>query len=285
MAQLRARLAEVGEASAAAAADTAKELTAVVGKLGKARASARCTREHASSRNARPVAFRSTLTALRLCRHARRLTSTFRSTWRAPGGSGPSTKARCSRCVPCTPASPRRRPTDAPARLRSPGHRATPVPRRPLRRRRAVLLRNRRGGAGGAQGACAPRVVAAAYSALSPPAQAPFAEMHAIVAALRAHDVQPALDWARDNREALSRAAEAGTGSSMEWQLHRLRFLTLLRQVRAVGSVHARGALLTSDLHAQENRTAALKYARENFGRFSAGAQVRSCVRPTMPPC
>ena len=100
VAQLRARLAEVGEASAAAAADTAKELTAVVGKLGKARASARCTREHASSRNARPVAFRSTLTALRLCRHARRLTSTFRSTWRAPGGSGPSTKARCSRCVP-----------------------------------------------------------------------------------------------------------------------------------------------------------------------------------------
>jgi len=57
--------------------------------------------------------------------------------------------------------------------------------------------------------------------------------MHAIVAALRAHDVQPALDWARDNREALSRAAEAGTGSSVEWQLHRLRFLTLLRQVRA----------------------------------------------------
>ena len=57
--------------------------------------------------------------------------------------------------------------------------------------------------------------------------------MHAIVAALRAHDVQPALEWARTNREALSRAAEAGAGSSMEWQLHRLRFLTLLRQVRA----------------------------------------------------
>lgn len=66
------------------------------------------------------------------------------------------------------------------------------------------------------------------------PWQAPFAEMHAVVAALRAHDVQPALDWARANREALSRAAEAGAGGGVEWQLHRLRFLTLLRQVRQV---------------------------------------------------
>ena len=68
--------------------------------------------------------------------------------------------------------------------------------------------------------------------------------MHAIVAALRAHDVQPALDWARDNREALSRAAEAGTGGGMEWQLHRLRFLTLLRQVRAGKRARAEGVRL-----------------------------------------
>jgi len=68
--------------------------------------------------------------------------------------------------------------------------------------------------------------------------------MHAVVAALRAHDVQPALEWARANREALSRAAEAGGGGGVEWQLHRLRFLTLLRQARE-GLVCACGACLT----------------------------------------
>ena len=68
--------------------------------------------------------------------------------------------------------------------------------------------------------------------------------MHAVVAALRAHDVQPALEWARANREALSRAAEAGGGGGVEWQLHRLRFLTLLRQARK-GRACAHGARLT----------------------------------------
>ena len=104
--------------------------------------------------------------------------------------------------------------------------------------------------------------------------------MHAIVAALRAHDVQPALDWARDKREALSRAAEAGAGSSTEWQLHRLRFLTLLRQARAGAAGLRVGSVADPEPRTQENRTAALQYARENFGRFSAGAQVRTRLRP-----
>jgi hypothetical protein len=68
--------------------------------------------------------------------------------------------------------------------------------------------------------------------------------MHAVVAALRAHDVEAALEWARANREALSRAAEAGAGGGVEWQLHRLRFLTLLRQARE-GRACAHGTRLT----------------------------------------
>jgi hypothetical protein len=97
--------------------------------------------------------------------------------------------------------------------------------------------------------------------------------MHAVVAALRAHDVQPALEWARANREALSRAAEAGGGGGVEWQLHRLRFLTLLRQARQGPCLRVWGV---PDDSAQEGRAAALQYAREHFGRFTGAAQVRS---------
>ena len=61
-AQLRARLAEVGEASAAAVSEAAKELTAVVGKLGKARATAKHARERATSCDARASAPRLALT-------------------------------------------------------------------------------------------------------------------------------------------------------------------------------------------------------------------------------
>ncbi len=63
--------------------------------------------------------------------------------------------------------------------------------------------------------------------------QAPFTQLHVIVAVLRSHDVAPALAWVAQHRQELARATASGTGSTLEWQLHRLHFLTLLKQARA----------------------------------------------------
>jgi hypothetical protein len=55
--------------------------------------------------------------------------------------------------------------------------------------------------------------------------------MHAVVAALRAHDVAPALAWVEQHRGARACASDGGA-SSLEWQLHRLHFISLLKQAR-----------------------------------------------------
>jgi hypothetical protein len=65
------------------------------------------------------------------------------------------------------------------------------------------------------------------------PPQAPFTQLHIIVAALRSHNVAPALAWVGQHRQELARAAASGADSTLEWQLHRLHFLTLLKQVCA----------------------------------------------------
>ena len=271
VAQLRARLAEAGEASSAAVGEAAKELTAVVGKLGKARVGA-SERASAISRRVRARAERPlTATPWRL-RCGRRLRSTLRSTSAAPGGSAPSTRPRSSRCASRRAVRCRTPPTRPP--------RPQVIARHLFRDGRfdvAELYCSETGAAVPEElKARRARRILAAHAACAHAAlllQAPFAEMHKVVAALRAHDVQPALEWARANREALSRAAEAGAASSMEWQLHRLRFLTLLQKARA-GSACAGGARPSQSPAAQESRAAALQYAREHFGRFSATAQV-----------
>jgi hypothetical protein len=98
VATLRARLAHVGDEAASSAGEAAKGLTAVVGKLGKARTQHQSVRRSAAGCACTRARARLTRTWLP---HAedRRLRSTSRATWRARGGTAPSTTPRCSRCV------------------------------------------------------------------------------------------------------------------------------------------------------------------------------------------
>ncbi|XP_021948320.1 E3 ubiquitin-protein ligase RMND5A isoform X3 [Folsomia candida] len=72
----------------------------------------------------------------------------------------------------------------------------------------------------------------------------PFVELHRILEALKQQDLTPALDWSADNRDAL-----IAQGSSLEFKLHRLAFLNLVKKGRWYQS-------------------AAITYARQNFSQF-----------------
>eukprot|EP00741_Cyanophora_paradoxa_P024441 tig00022075_g23598.t1 len=50
--------------------------------------------------------------------------------------------------------------------------------------------------------------------------QSPFVEMHQILSAIRDHNLQPAIQWAKRHREQLQRR-----GSDLEFKLHRLQFV------------------------------------------------------------
>lgn len=74
--------------------------------------------------------------------------------------------------------------------------------------------------------------------------KAPFYEMYQILEAMKATNLEPALAWARTNREELLQK-----GSSLEFELHQFQFLQLLHKGQ---------------------RSEALQYARGNFSPFSA---------------
>ncbi|ESO86491.1 hypothetical protein LOTGIDRAFT_207069 [Lottia gigantea] len=67
--------------------------------------------------------------------------------------------------------------------------------------------------------------------------KAPFLELHRILEALKCRDLGPALEWAYVNREIL-----LAQRSSLEFKLHRLHFIELLKQ----GTCRQREALLYS---------------------------------------
>ncbi|KAI5079147.1 hypothetical protein GOP47_0006818 [Adiantum capillus-veneris] len=71
-----------------------------------------------------------------------------------------------------------------------------------------------------------------------------FHDMHHILEQLKAHNLKPALVWAKAHHEELRKK-----GSSLECNLHELQFVQLLQQ--------------GSHLHA-------LQYAKANFSRFAA---------------
>lgn len=75
-------------------------------------------------------------------------------------------------------------------------------------------------------------------------AQAPFIEMYAVLQALRRRNLSPALEWAAQHSSEL-RAA----GYSLEFHLHRLYYIELLRGLRDDGSP--------------------VEYARSHLGRFA----------------
>jgi hypothetical protein len=72
----------------------------------------------------------------------------------------------------------------------------------------------------------------------------PFFEMYQNLEQLRARNLEPVLNWARQNRPALQKK-----GSSLEFQLHQLQFVHVLHNV---------------------GRAEALQYARASFGPFAS---------------
>jgi len=86
----------------------------------------------------------------------------------------------------------------------------------------------------------------------------PFLEVNRILDAIRDRNIEPALDWARTNREALNlrgttlKFSKSGVlqKSSLELKLHKLKFVELLRA---------------------GNKLAAITYARQNFPAFVDG--------------
>lgn len=72
----------------------------------------------------------------------------------------------------------------------------------------------------------------------------PFVELHRILDALKQHNLDPALEWAIANRDALN-----GQGSSLEFKLHRQAFIRLIK----LGTKH---------------QTEAINYARQHFSQF-----------------
>jgi hypothetical protein len=71
----------------------------------------------------------------------------------------------------------------------------------------------------------------------------PFVELHRILEALKHQNLELALNWATDNRDAL-----IAQGSSLEFKLHRLAFLNLVK--RGAGS--QREAILYARRHFHE---------------------------------
>ncbi|ODM98406.1 Protein RMD5 A [Orchesella cincta] len=79
---------------------------------------------------------------------------------------------------------------------------------------------------------------------LDPKYKEPFVELHRILEALKLHNLEPALKWAGENRQALLQQ-----GSSLEFKLHRLAFLNLLKE-------------------GPTQQSQAITYARTNFTQF-----------------
>lgn len=83
--------------------------------------------------------------------------------------------------------------------------------------------------------------------------QAKFAEMYCILQQLRARNLLPAIEWARENSTELE-----SRGSNLEFELSKLQFVWLFKGPSVNG--------LPDDEH--NGRSGALQYGRENFGRF-----------------
>ena len=82
----------------------------------------------------------------------------------------------------------------------------------------------------------------------------PFVELNAILEHLRQKNLQPALEWAEKNREALLEQS-----SSLEFKLHRLHFLNLVAQ-------------------GPEKQAEALAYVRKHFPPFVHQHETGICV-------
>lgn len=98
-------------------------------------------------------------------------------------------------------------------------------------------------------------------------AQATFRDLQAVVAALQARNVAPALEWAASHRDALRRGSQ-GRVSSLEFALYKLQFLTVLQTVRSLPEpppCSRRRLMRGRLLRRQEGRSAAVKYARTHF--------------------
>ncbi|KAB5578595.1 CTLH/CRA C-terminal to lish motif domain-containing protein [Coniochaeta sp. 2T2.1] len=80
-----------------------------------------------------------------------------------------------------------------------------------------------------------------------------FSNMYRILQSLRAHDLMPAINWARDNSEALE-----ARGSNFEFELSKLQYIWLFKGPTING--------LPDD--ERNGLRGALAYARENFARF-----------------
>ncbi|KAI1081979.1 CTLH/CRA C-terminal to lish motif domain-containing protein [Whalleya microplaca] len=85
--------------------------------------------------------------------------------------------------------------------------------------------------------------------------QSSFADMYSILSSLRAHDLLPAITWARTNCAELE-----ARGSNLEFELCKLQYLWLFKgpQWNGLPDTPANGV------------SGAFKYARENFGRFQS---------------
>lgn len=82
-----------------------------------------------------------------------------------------------------------------------------------------------------------------------------FSEMYQVVSALDRKDPSPALDWAQKNRDQLLRR-----GSALEFQLHQLKFLSLLI------CIDNNGELLPIN---SKSVFQAISYAKKELGKFS----------------
>jgi E3 ubiquitin-protein transferase RMND5 len=80
-----------------------------------------------------------------------------------------------------------------------------------------------------------------------------FASMYAILNELKARNLVPAIEWARDHSEELE-----ARGSNLEFELTKLQFVWLFKGPEVNG--------LPAD--ASNGLTGALQYAQEHFGRF-----------------
>lgn len=85
--------------------------------------------------------------------------------------------------------------------------------------------------------------------------QGKFESMYAILQALKAHDLGPAIAWTRSNSAELE-----ARGSNLEFELCKLQFVWLFKD-----SLSLRGSVLGG-----HDLAAAFGYAREHFGRFRA---------------
>ncbi|KAI1806991.1 CTLH/CRA C-terminal to lish motif domain-containing protein [Daldinia bambusicola] len=83
--------------------------------------------------------------------------------------------------------------------------------------------------------------------------QSSFADMYSILSALKAHNLLPAIGWARENCVELE-----ARGSNLEFELCKLQFIWLFKgpQINELPDTPENGV------------QGALQYARENFGRF-----------------